>query len=51
VFQIVVRPRLKCDGTRAKTRFRPSANGRVRLKSAGGLSSVDYWQPSCAHQR
>ena len=27
-------------------------NGRAHLKSAGrGVSSVDYWQPRCAHQR
>jgi len=29
--------------------FRP--NGRVRLNRRGGVSSVDYWQPRCAHQR
>jgi hypothetical protein len=42
---------LKCDGTRAGTRFRLSAKRTSLFKSAGGVSSVDYWQPSCAHQR
>jgi hypothetical protein len=42
------RLRLKCDGTRAETSFRLSASP---FKSAGGVSSVDYWQPRCAHQR
>jgi hypothetical protein len=41
---------LKCDGTRAETRFRLSAKRTSQFKSAGGVSSVDYWQPSCAHQ-
>jgi len=45
------RLRLKRDGTRAETRFRLSAKRTSPLKSAGGVSSVDYWQPSCAHQR
>jgi hypothetical protein len=44
-------PRLKCDGTRAETRLRLSAKGTSPFKSAGGVSSVDYWQPRCAHQR
>ena len=26
-------------------------NGRVHLNRPGGVSSVDYWQPRCAHQR
>jgi len=27
-------------------------NGRVHLnRRGGGVSSVDYWQPRCAHQR
>ena len=26
-------------------------NGRVHLNRRGGVSSVDYWQPRCAHQR
>jgi len=25
--------------------------GILRVKSAEGVSSFDYWQPSCAHQR
>jgi hypothetical protein len=44
------RLRLKCDGTRAETRFRLSAKRTSPFKSAGGVSSVDYWQPRCAHQ-
>ena len=44
------RMRLKCDGTRAETRFRLSAKRTSPFKSAGGVSSVDYWQPRCAHQ-
>jgi hypothetical protein len=43
------RPRLKCDGTRAGTRFRLSAKRTSPFKSAGVVSSVDYWQPRCAH--
>ena len=27
------------------------AKGTSPFKSAGGVSSVDYWQPTCAHQR
>jgi len=45
------RLRLKCDGTRAETRFRLSAKRTSQFKSAWGVSSVDYWQPRCAHQR
>jgi len=45
------RGQLKCDGTRAYTRFRLSAKRTNSFKSAGGVSSVDYWQPRCAHQR
>ena len=26
-------------------------NGRAHLNRPGGVSSVDYWQPRCAHQR
>jgi len=37
------RLRLKCDGTRAETRFRLSAKRTSPFKSAGGVSSVDYW--------
>ena len=40
---------LKCDGTRAETRFRLSAKRMSPFKSVGGVSSVDYWQPRCAH--
>ena len=43
--------RLKCDGTRAETRFRLSAKWTSPFKSLGGVSSVYYWQPWCAHQR
>ena len=46
------RLRLKCDGTRAETTFRLSAKRTSPFKSAGGgVSSVDYWQQRCAHQR
>ena len=44
------RGQLKCDGTRAETRFRLSPKRTSPFKSAGGVSSVDYWQPRCAHQ-
>jgi len=33
----------KCDGTRAETRFCFSAKRTSPFKSAGGVSSVDYW--------
>ena len=42
---------LKYDGTRAETRFCLSAKWTSPFKSAGGVSSVAYWQPRCAHQR
>ena len=42
---------LKGDGTRAETRFRLSAKRTIPFKSAGGVSSVDYWQQNCEHQR
>ena len=45
------RGQLKCDGTRTETRFRLSAKRTSPFKSAGGVISVDYWQPRCAHQR
>ena len=45
------RLRLKCDGTRVETRFRLSAKRAIPFKPAGGVSSVDYWKPSCAGQR
>ena len=46
------RARLKCDGTHAETRFGISAQRTSPFKSAGGgVSSVYFWQPRCAHQR
>jgi len=36
---------LKCDGTRAQTRFR-----LLVKRMGGGVSSVDYWQQRSAHQ-
>ena len=42
---------LKRDGTRAETIFRVSAKRRSPIKTAGDVSSVDCWQPRCAHQR
>jgi len=45
------RLRLKCDGTRADTRLRLSANSTSPFKSAGDVSAVDCWQPRCAYQR
>jgi hypothetical protein len=44
------RLRLNCDGTRAETKFRLSAKRTSPFKTAGGVSSVDCWQASCAHQ-
>jgi len=41
---------LKCDGTRTETRFRLSTKRTSPFKSAVGVSSIDYWQASCAHQ-
>jgi len=43
--------RSKHDGTRAETRFGLSAKRTSPLKSAGGVSSVDYWQSRSADQR
>jgi len=44
--------RLKRDGTRAETRLGLSAQRTSPFKLAGvGVSSVDCWQPRCAHQR
>jgi len=40
----ISRGQLKCDGTRAETRFRLSAKRTSPFKSAGGVSSVAYWQ-------
>ena len=48
--EIQCRLRLKCDGTRAEPRFRLSGKRMSQFKSVGGVSSVDYWQPRCAHQ-
>jgi len=45
------RGQLKCDGTRAEIKFRLLAKRTSPFKSAGGVSSVDYWQPRCAHER
>ena len=42
---------LKCDGTRVETGFRLSAKRMSPFKSAGDVSSVDYWQSRCTHQR
>ena len=51
-FCSVCRGQLKCDDTRAETRFRLSSKRKKPFKSAAGsVSSVDYGQPSCAHQR
>ena len=38
------------DGTRAETRFLLSPKRTSPFKSVGGVSSVDCWQPRCAHQ-
>jgi hypothetical protein len=50
VHQCSGRLRLKCDGRRTETRFRLSAERKSPFKSAGGVISVDYWQPWCAHR-
>jgi hypothetical protein len=44
------RLRLECDDTSVETRFHLSAKQMSPFKSGGGVSSVDYWQASCAHQ-
>ena len=49
--ELIGRLHLKCDGTRAETRYRLSAKRTSPFKSAGGVSSVDCWQQRCAHQR
>ena len=49
--EFVGRGQLKCDNTRAETSFLLSAKRTSPFKSTGGVSSVDYWQPRCAHQR
>jgi len=51
LYMMSCRLRLKCDGTRAETRFRLSAKRTSPFKSAGFVGSVDYWQPRCAHQQ
>ena len=49
---VCCRCQLKCDGTRAETRFLLSREtDRVHLNLPVGVSSVDCWQPRCAHQR
>jgi hypothetical protein len=53
--RVRVRLHLKCDGTRAETTFRLSGKRTSPFTLAGwgggggGVSSVDYWQPRCAH--
>ena len=44
------RARAEPDGTRAETSFRLSPKRTSPFKSAGWVSSVDCWQPRCAHQ-
>ena len=39
------------EGTRAETRIGLSAKRTSPFKSAGGVSSVDYWQSRSADQR
>ena len=51
IFESPLSGQLKCDGTYAETKFRLSAKRTSPFKSAGGVSSVDYWQPRCVHQR
>jgi len=47
--KFIFRVQLKCDSTRAETRFRLSAKRTSPFKWAGGVSSFDYWQPGfCA---
>jgi len=46
-----VRARLKRDGTRAENTLGLSAKRTGPSKLAGGVGSVDWWQPRCAHQR
>jgi len=45
------RGQLKCSGTRVETTFRLSAKRTRPFKSAGGVISVDCWQPRCALQQ
>jgi hypothetical protein len=55
IFVFIIWPRcrvlLKRDGTRAESRFRLSPKRTGPFKSAGVVSSIDCWQPSCARQR
>jgi len=37
--------------TRRNAHFVFRRNGRVHLNRPEGVSSVDYWQPRCSHQR
>jgi len=47
--KLLVRGQLKCDGTHAENRCHLSREtDRVHLNRPGAVSSVDYWQPSCA---
>jgi len=50
---VLGRKRLKRDDTRAEARFGLSAKrtSPFKLAGGGGVSSVDCWQPRCAHQR
>ena len=45
------RGKLKCDGTRAETRFRLTAKLTSPFNSAGASVQSTTAQPSCAHQR
>jgi len=45
------RGQLKCDGTRAETRFRLSAKRTSPFKSAGSSVQSTSGQPRCVHQR
>jgi len=42
--------RAERDDTRAETTFRLSLKRTSPFKSMGGVSSVDCYQPRCAHQ-
>ena len=42
--------RAERDCTRAETRFRLSPETDESIQIGGGVSSVDCWQPRCAHQ-
>jgi len=46
-----VRAHSKRDGTRAETRFGLSAKRTSPFKSAGGVSSDDFWQSSSVDQQ